>query len=346
MNQQIKRELLNSLQLESRGSPKSSTYKPVGILVAITICALGAWVAHSYFFSRPSDSREVVDLATANPEPKPQSSFPTSSSALITETPKPLRFQATGYTIARQSATVSTRTTAVVKSVYVEEGDTVTSGTVLARLDDRLKLAEYELSVSKHVEAQSVVKGIKAQLAIAQRRLERIESLASQHLATESELDEVTSEVEALAAQLVNAKAHVDTALHQTNVHRVELCDYVIRAPFDGVITERSAQPGEIVSPISTGGGFTRTGIATLVNMASLEIEVDINENQIGRVRAQDSVEVRLTAYPDIMFSGRVTNIIPIGDRRKGTVKVRIKLLEYDDRVLPEMGARVDFYGA
>ncbi len=207
----------------------------------------------------------------------------------------------------------------------------------------RQRQSVHELAISKHAGIKIRVAEVETELAAARRREARIRTLADSQLASTAELDEVETRVAMLMARLATIQSDVRIAREQVRVYEIALEDFLIRAPFDGVVTERSAQPGEIVSPMSAGGGFTRTGIATLVDMGSLEIEVEVNETHISKVRSDHKVRVILTAYPDVTYSGKVIAIIPKGDRSKGTVKVRIMLVDGDKHVLPEMGARVDF---
>ena len=352
MNAAQKRELLGTLRLDlpeltQNRAPRRDRYQ---IAVIVAACAVSAWLATQWDWVNVIPEAPFLEAPTleqtAELEPvaaiQPTLMAPTKTGQKYT-TPERILLQANGYVIASQSATVSARTTAVVKAVHVDAGDSVKAGALLAQLDDRLKRAEYELAVSKQEGARILLAKVEAELVAARRRLSRVSALTKSQLASVAEFDEASTRVELLEAQLASLQANVEIAIQQVHVYRVALADFEIRAPFDGVVTERSAQPGEIVSPVSAGGGFTRTGIATLVNMDSLEIEVEVNELYIREVQPRHLVEVVLTAYPDITYSGQVIAIIPRGNRSKGTVKVRIKLKDSDPRVLPEMGARVDF---
>ena len=251
--------------------------------------------------------------------------------------------QATGYVVARRAATVSARTTAAVQAVYVDDGSYVRAGAAMAQLDDRVKRAQYELATAQLKAANARVVEVDAQIQAAQQRLERLTALTARRMASQASLDDETANLRGQRARRATMAQLAESAARHQQVQRLELEDYVIRAPFDGVVTHRTAQQGEIVSPISAGGGFTRTGIATLVDMASLEVEVDITESYISRVAPRQPVRIVLNAYPERSYQGRVIAVIPTADRNKATIRVRIALTDTDSRVLPEMGVRVDF---
>jgi RND family efflux transporter MFP subunit len=172
-----------------------------------------------------------------------------------------------------------------------------------------------------------------------------VKGLVEQHYISESDLDTARTAVDNDQAQLETARSNVDVAEQGVTVAQRNLDDTVVRAPFAGVVTDKAAQPGEVVSPVSAGGGFTRTGICTVVDMDSLEVEVDVNESFINRVHADHAATVRLNAYPDWEIPAYVIAVIPTADRSKATVKVRIGFRQRDARILPEMGARVAFLG-
>jgi RND family efflux transporter MFP subunit len=236
--------------------------------------------------------------------------------------------------------------TGKVVEVLVEEGMAVKAGQVLARLDDTtlrryLELAEAELAASRGAAAETEVRLKEAQLTLARAR-----ALVRDGISGQAELDKAEAEVDALKARLDLTREQVTVAERQVSVRRTDLDDTVIRAPFAGVAISKDAQPGEMVSPVSAGGGFTRTGISTIVDMASLEIEVDVNESFINRVTPGQKVEATLDAYPDWKVPGRVITIVPTADRQRATVLVRIGFEQLDPRVLPDMGVKVAFLGA
>jgi RND family efflux transporter MFP subunit len=250
---------------------------------------------------------------------------------------------ASGYVTARRQATVSSKVTGKIVEVLVEEGMAVEAGQVLARLDDSTQraavaLAEASLEASRRALAETGAR-------LAQARLDRgrADRLVRQAVAPQADLDRASTELEALAARLELERGRVAVAERELALQRVALADTVIGAPFAGIAVSKNAQPGEMISPVSAGGGFTRTGVCTLVDMSSLEIEVDVGESYIQRVHPGQRVEATLDAYPGAPLPARVITTIPAADREKATVKVRIAFDDLDSRVLPDMGVKVSF---
>ena len=250
---------------------------------------------------------------------------------------------ASGYVTARRDATVSSKVTGKIVDVLVEEGMTVEEDQVLARLDvsnieANLQLAEAQLQVALTTLRETEVR--KAEAALD---LKRVSTLVAEGILTRSELDSAQAEADSLQARLERQKDEITVAEKQHAVWRQELEDRIIRAPFAGVVISKDAQPGEMISPVSAGGGFTRTGICTLVDMSSLEIEVDVNESYINKVTPGQPVEATLDAYTAWKIPCKVIAIIPAADRQKATVKVRIGFDALDPRILPDMGVKVAF---
>ena len=250
---------------------------------------------------------------------------------------------ASGYVTARRRATVSSKVAGKIVEVRVEEGMEIAEGQLLARLDDsnvsrQLALAEAQLRSARSSLAETEVR-----IAEAKLNLERTRNLVAGEVASPAELDAAQAAHDALVARLALGREEVTVAKRAVAVRRQELADTEIRAPFAGVAITKNAQPGEMISPISAGGGFTRTGICTIVDMASLEIEVDVNEAYINRVRAGQRVEAVLDAYPDWKIPASVITTIPAADRQKATVRVRIGFDRLDPRLLPDMGVKVSF---
>ena len=250
---------------------------------------------------------------------------------------------ATGYVTARRQATVSSEITGKVREVFVEEGLVVEEGQVLATLDDTTEQAELRLSQAQLEATRAALAETQAQLTEARRNLDRTSELNARQLASSQDLDAAEALVATLAARLGTGRENVGVAESTVALRQQRIDEFVIRAPFAGVVIAKNAQPGEMISPISAGGGFTRTGICTIVDMASLEIEVDVNEAYIQRVRPGQSVTATLDAYPDWRIPAEVIAIIPAADRQRATVRVRIGFLERDERILPDMGVGVAF---
>ncbi|MDR3418590.1 MAG: efflux RND transporter periplasmic adaptor subunit, partial [Nevskia sp.] len=250
---------------------------------------------------------------------------------------------ASGYVVARRKATVSAKITDKVVQVLIEEGQHVKAGQVVGLLDDTNIRAAYDQAQAQLHYAEASLAEVKVQLANAERTYHRDEGLVADHFISDFDLDTARTGYDNLKAQLETAQRSVKVASEGLQVAQRNLDDTVVRAPFDGVVTTKDAQPGEIVSPISAGGGFTRTGMGTIVDMDSLEVEVDVNESFINRVHPDQPASVRLNAYTDWEIPAYVIAVIPTADRSKATVKVRVGFKVKDPRILPEMGARVAF---
>jgi len=251
---------------------------------------------------------------------------------------------ASGYVTARRRATVSSKVTGKVLEVFVEEGKAVRKGQVLARLDDSqvraaLAVARAQLTTTRGAAAED-----QARLREAERQYKRLNQLVEEKVVGRAEVETAQSTVESLKARIELATQQVEVAQSQVAALEVDLGDMVVRAPFDGVAISKDAQPGEMISPISAGGGFTRTGICTIVDMSSLEIEVDVSESYINRVRPEQPVDAVLDAYPEWRIPANVITTVPTADRQKATVKVRIGFEKLDARILPDMGVKVSFF--
>ncbi len=250
---------------------------------------------------------------------------------------------ASGYVVARRQATVSSKVTGKVAEVRIEEGMAVKEGQLLARLDDTTTKPVYALAQRQLDAARKNLNEVAVRVAEAERNLRRTEQLRKDKLVSELQLDQAQSEAAALNARLEALRSEVQVAEGTVRVRAQDLDDLMVRSPFDGVVVSKDAQPGEMVSPISAGGGFTRTGIATIVDMDSREIEVDVNEAFINRVKANQKTEAVLDAYPDWIIPSHVINIVPTADRQKATVRVRIGFDALEPRILPDMGVKVSF---
>ncbi len=322
-----KKALLSELRID-RTEESSSTGKPVKWFVAIAVVAGLGFVA--LYVDFPTEAamtpvRTAVARATA--------AAPPGDSVL----------DATGYVVARRQATVSAKVTGKVLEVLVEEGMAVEEGQLLARLDDSILRAQLQLSQSQRGAARAGLDEMRVQLKQAELDLARTRGLAERQLASQADLDRDTLSVEGLHARLARSNQELHVADSAMAVQRQMVEDMQIRAPFGGVVIAKAAQPGEMISPISAGGGFTRTGICTIVDMDSLEVEVDVNEAYINRVYSGQPATITLNAYPDVPMPAAVIATIPAADRNKATVRVRIGFVERDERVLPDMGVKVAF---
>ncbi|HEX7126580.1 MAG TPA: efflux RND transporter periplasmic adaptor subunit [Thermodesulfobacteriota bacterium] len=258
---------------------------------------------------------------------------------------RPALLNASGYVTPRRRATVAAKITARVNEILAEEGMHVEAGQVLARLDDSDARARL-LSARADRDATAATLGeLRVNLANAERGLARMDELWKAGFVAEQARDQAATAVEALKARIALAREQVDAAEARVRVAEQDLDNCTVRAPFGGVVVSKDAQRGEMVSPVSAGGGFTRTGIATIVDMTSLEIEVDVNESYIARVRPGQPVTAVLDAYPDWQIPATVRTVIPTADRQKATVKVRVAFDRLDPRILPDMGVKVAFLG-
>jgi RND family efflux transporter MFP subunit len=251
--------------------------------------------------------------------------------------------QATGYVTARRQATVSAQITGTLTAVLIEEGDHVSKDQVLARLDDSAYKAALDTAVAQAAAAHALVAQFQAQLTQNLRDAAREESLAKSGLVSTQLAEQARTLADSMRAQLASQQKQAVSADAQVIEAKVNFDYCVVRAPFNGVITTKDAQVGEIISPFSAGGGFTRTGIGTIVDMDSLEVDVDVNEAYIGRVKPDMPAEAVLDAYPDWKIPAHVIAIVPAADRGKATVKVRVALEHKDGRIVPDMGVRVSF---
>ncbi|HJU31937.1 MAG TPA: efflux RND transporter periplasmic adaptor subunit, partial [Hyphomicrobiaceae bacterium] len=249
---------------------------------------------------------------------------------------------ASGYVVARRKATVAAEVMGKVVELFVEEGMVVQSGQIVARLDSQLAETDLVLAKSRAAAAEAAANAIAADLQDAERILGRVQALAQKSISSEADLTKAQAKAGILRAQLSQSQAQIETARFDVQRFATVLDKHSIRAPFGGVVVERSAQPGEMISPMSSGG-FTRTGICTIVDMDSIEIEVDVNEAFIGRVRPGGNIAAVLDAYPDWTIPATVIAVVPTANREKATVRVRIGLKKKDPRVLPDMAVKVKF---
>lgn len=336
-----KSELLNQLKID-RTRPEPSGLRWWHLVLTAVICiAITAYVVLNFF--RIEETVIIREESPVTPASVVESTS-SDSNDLITPTPEIEENSAvlngSGFITARRMATVSAELTGLITEVNVEEGMQVEQGQVLARLDDALANVNLRLAEAQIAVLSARRDSVQANLAEAIRNQKRILDNA---FSSEAEKSGALASVENLTANLASAEADITVAQLDITRQRERLEDHTIRAPFAGVVTVKNAQPGEIVSPASAGGGFTRTGICTIVDMGSLEIEVDVNEAFIGRVNPGQRVRANLDAYPEWDIPASVIAIIPAADRAKATVKVRISIDTKDARVLPDMGVKVAF---
>ncbi|HZP43383.1 MAG TPA: efflux RND transporter periplasmic adaptor subunit [Candidatus Binatia bacterium] len=320
------RSRLEQLRIDRSQGPSERPWRRRLLLLALAVALVAvAWWALA-------GARAVaVDVATVVEED------PGAAASVL---------DASGYVVARRQATVASKITGRLVEVTVEEGMSVAEGQILARLDDANARRALALAEAHATAARSQLHEIEVRLHEADLQLGRIRALASTGVASRADLDAAEAQRNSLAARLAATRDEITVADREVAVRRQDVEDTLVRAPFAGVAVSKNAQPGEIVSPVSAGGGFTRTGIGTIVDMTSLEIEVDVNEAFIQRVHPAQPVTATLQAYPEWKIPAHVITTVPSADRQKATVKVRIAFDQLGDpRILPDMGVKVSFQG-
>ena len=322
-----KSALLNQLRIDRGSAPAPSGKGRIWLGIAAATAAAAAVAA--WWWTRPG----AVPVHIAAAQAIAGDGAAAAGSLL----------DASGYVVARRQATVASKITAKMMELDIEEGDHVNAGQIIAKLDDTNIRAALNQASAQLDFAKASLTETQVNLINAQRDYDRQKSLVQAHFVSQAAVDNAETSVDALRAQLATQRSNVDVVARAVSVAQRNLDDTIVRAPFSGIVTVKAAQPGEMVSPISAGGGFTRTGIGTIVDMDSLEIQVDVNENFINRVRPAQRVSAKLNAYPDWQIQAHVAAVIPTADRSKGTVTVRIALDQKDARILPEMGVRVSF---
>ena len=323
-------DLLKELRIERHqredhsGGPGRWVWIVPAIVLVLLLMGVGSWWLLSH---RAIPVHTVAAIAVAN--------NPGAGAVL----------QATGYVTARRQATVSAQLTGTLTEVLIEEGDRVKKDQILAKLDDSEYKAALDTAVAQAKAAHALVDQFQAQLAQNLRDATRDDALATQGLVSKQTAEQARTLANSTRAQLASQQKQAVAADAEVVEAQVNFNYCVVRAPFDGVITTKDAQVGEIISPFSTGG-FTRTGVGTIVDMDSLEVDVDVNEAYIGRVTPKMTAEAVLDAYPDWRIPAHVIAIVPAADRGKATVKVRVAMEQKDSRVVPDMGVRVSFLEA
>ncbi|EKE87558.1 efflux RND transporter periplasmic adaptor subunit [Idiomarina xiamenensis] len=353
MNKKI--ETLNELRIDRSATPAKPSLgrrlMPLAIVAVAGIAGYGFWQASESTAMANQQQQQIsasqqnsqvmvqsddavqINAKQGGADNTQQSSFSVNNSVL----------EASGHITAQRVATVSAKIIGLIEEVYVDEGTAVEAGQALARLDARIAELDLKLAQNRRQQYQAEVKKSRAEIRDTERQIKRYQSLAEQHFSNQSELDSLRIDLDVLQSNLTIARANV--AQNELEVEQLQkrLDDHTIRAPFSGVVTIKNAQPGEIISPSSAGGGYTRTGICTIVDMSSLEIEVDVNEAFLDKIYEGQPVKAQLYAYDDWMFDGKVKKIVPTVDRAKATVRVRIEILKASERILPNMAVRVSF---
>lgn len=315
---------LSGLRIDDSKRSKRSSRWLRWVAVAVGVLVLLAGLIAAVRGRAP-----VVEVATAQ--------RPTSD--------RPVLLNASGYVTPRRRSTVAAKITARVMQMFAEEGMHVQQGQVLALLDDSDAKARLGSAKADTNATSAALADLRVNLANAERELRRTQELRNSGVSTDQALDQAHTTVDSLRARIALTQEQVRAAEARAQVAQQDVENCTVRAPFAGIVVSKDAQRGEMVSPVSAGGGFTRTGIATIVDMNSLEVEVDVNESYIARVRPGQPVAAVLDAYPEWQIPAKVRTVIPTADRQKATVKVRISFDKLDPRILPDMGVKVNFLG-
>jgi RND family efflux transporter MFP subunit len=281
--------------------------------ITFWVFVVGGLVAGLLFLWDVLNPPIEVQLATAS------LTSPAQANAVLT---------ASGYVVARRKAAVASKGTGTLVFLGVEEGDTVKKGQVIARLDDSDVAATLQ-------RARENLRLAEADLNDAKKSLERQRLLLQRELIAQAEYD-------AAEARYKRVVASIDAAKFAVKEAEVAVDNTRIVAPFDGTVLKKNADVGEIVAPLA-GAVSSRAAVVTIADMSSLEVEADVSEANITRVSPDQNCEITLDAYPQQRYPGSVTKIVPTADRAKATVLVKIRFKAYDERVLPEMGAKIAF---
>jgi len=315
---------LGSLRIHEGQRSKSGMGKRV-VYASIPVLIFAGIVATALALR---SQKPVVEVATVA---KPEADGPQTA------------LNASGYVTPRRRATIAAKITGRVTGVFFDEGTRVKEGQLLSTLDDSDYKRALDSAIADRDAAQAAIADLEVQLRNAEIQLKRAQQLRESGIQTQEALDNALTTADSLRAKIALTKQQVAAAESRIAVAQQAVDNCFIRAPFAGIVVSKDAQVGEMVSPISAGGGFTRTGIATIVDMKSNEIEVDVNESYIARVKEGQLVKATLDAFPDAPYAAKVRTVIPTADRQKATVKVRISFLKLDDKILPDMGVKVAF---
>ncbi len=320
---------LGSLRIDDRHRPGSSWGKRLAIFFGLLVVVAGlSGGVYALWNQKP-----VVEVTVA----QKSAAGLGGREALL---------NASGYVTPRRRATIAAKITGRVTGVFFDEGTHVHEGQLLATLDDSDVRKALLAAKADYDASKAAIADYEVQLKNARIQLHRAEQLQNAGVQTQEQLDNARTAADSLQAKIALAQSQVISAEARIQQAQQAVDNCTIRAPYTGIVVSKDAQVGEMVSPVSAGGGFTRTGIATIVDMNSNEIEVDVNESYISRVQDGQPVTAVLDAYPDWQIPSRVRTIIPSADRQKATVKVRISFLKLDPRILPDMGIKVTFLGA
>ncbi|NQY42461.1 MAG: efflux RND transporter periplasmic adaptor subunit [Legionellales bacterium] len=343
-----KLELIKELAKDQKASNHSKTSfknsKKISKtkIAILTILAIGSLYALFSISSSDKPVKELIETPKVKKaEPaiiadSPASSIKLSSSASI--------LSASGYVVPRRISTIASEIIGKIAEIYIEEGQKVEKGELIAKLDDTLAVTAKNSAIAKVASSKSLVDSLKAKYKKAKFIANSNSKLYKSGSVSQETFIQSQAEAERLQADIAKSKHDVKLAEIAIERQTKIVEQHYLRSPFKGIVTSKDAYPGEIISPASGGGGFTRTGIATIVDMDSLEIEVDVNESNINKVFVEQKVDIILEAYPEKMFQGKVIAIIPSANRDKATIKVRIGFLQKEDIIFPNMAVKINFF--
>ena len=250
---------------------------------------------------------------------------------------------ANGYVVARTRASVSSRISGRLASLSVEEGSVVRKNQILAQIENADYAAALSQAVADSLRVVAQLQEAEATRDQVKRDLARNRELVARNLEPRRTVEDLESQLAGAEARIGVQRAQVASARASIEYARANYENTFIRAPFDGTVLRKDAEVGEVVAPVATGGGLTRGAVVTMANLSTLEVEVDVNEAYIAQVTDDQPTRIVLDAYPSASFAGKVRQIVPTADRQKATVQVKVSITDRDSRILPEMGARVEF---
>jgi RND family efflux transporter MFP subunit len=310
-----------------RNQPATAERKALRWVALLAVLAAG-FVGVIYLALRPGG----VDVQVARVEVTGGSSGSTGITA-------------NGYVVARTRASVSSRISGRLATLTVEEGSRVRRNQVLAQLENADYVAAVAQMVADSQRAEAALAEAQAVRDQTSRDLARARELVAKKLEATRSVEDLESQLAAADARIRVQRAQIAAAGAGIAYARANLENTYIRAPFDGTVLRKDAEVGEVVAPVATGGGLTRGAVVTMADLQTLEVEVDVNEAYIAQIRSGQPTRIVLDAYPQASFAGSVRQIVPTADRQKATVQVKVGIADRDPRILPEMGARVEFLG-
>jgi len=308
--------------LKINRTPQNQSSNTKWIIIAIILCCV---IGGGYFLMNTTSVEvETMQVFTS------QSS---SSETILT---------GQGYVVAQRKAAISSKATGRLDALYVIEGDKVKQGDIIGRIESADVQAALDQQKAQLEVQKAALENATAELEDAEISLKRQQELRKENVGTQADLDAAINRVKKAKAQIQSAKASIATQESAIRASLVQVENTIIRAPFDGTILNKNANVGEVITALGGAAG-SRGAVVTLADMTSLQVEADVSESAIQKIQENQPVEISVSAISDKKYKGIVNKIIPTADRAKGTVQVKIRFDDIDNRVLPEMGAKVNF---